>query len=110
MKIFIYGDSNTWGQMPNVNGYNKDAIIEQLRSRGYGWVDWSALDGDGGDLSSTGQAWSYLMNSVTDNIEVILLHDYNWITTAILPDFIQWLQDNGYEIYPLFYESNMINK
>lgn len=91
-------------------GGKKDAIVEQLRNRGYGWVDWSALDGDGGDLTSTEQAWGYLMNSVTDNIEVILLHDYNWITTAILPDFIQWLQDNGYEIYPLFYDSNVINK
>ena len=37
MKIFIYGDSNTWGQMTNVNGYNKDAIIEQYPSECIWW-------------------------------------------------------------------------
>ena len=26
MKILIYGDSNTWGQIPNINGYNKNNI------------------------------------------------------------------------------------
>lgn len=25
MKIYIYGDSNTWGYVPNINGYSKDA-------------------------------------------------------------------------------------
>ena len=88
----------------------KDPIIEQLRNRGYGWVDWSAQDGDGGELYSTSQAWSYIYNSVNDNIEVILMHDYNGITTEILDDLIKYLKENGYELYPLFYESNMINK
>ena len=44
------------------------------------------------------------------NIEVVLLHDYNGITTAILPDIIEYLQNNGYILLPLFYESNVINK
>lgn len=26
MKIFIYGDSNTWGYVPNINCYSKDSI------------------------------------------------------------------------------------
>ena len=88
----------------------KDPIIEQLRARGYGWVDWSANDGDGGNLSSTDQAWNNFTSTINDNIEVILFHDYNYYTTAILPDAITYLQNNGYEIYPLFYESNKINK
>lgn len=88
----------------------KDPIIEELRNRGYGWVDWTALDGDGGDLYSTEQAWSILTNSLDENIEVILMHDYNAITTSILEDVIVYLQDNGYILLPLFYESNMINK
>ena len=88
----------------------KDPIIERLRERGYGWVDWSANDGDGGGLSSTDQAWSNFVSTINDNIEVILFHDYNYYTTEILPDVIVYLQDNGYEIYPLFYESCMINK
>lgn len=88
----------------------KQGIIDQLRARGYGYVDWSAGDGDGGGLYSVEQAWSNLYSSVNSNIEVILFHDYNGITTAILPDFITYLKTNGYEIYPLFYESNMIKK
>ena len=88
----------------------KNPIIDRLRERGYGWVDWTAIDGDGKALYSTDQAWQNIYSSVNDKIEVILLHDYNRITTEILPDLISYLKNNGYEIYPLFYESNMINK
>lgn len=88
----------------------KGPIIEALRSKGYGWVDWTAQDGDGGGLYSEDQAWSLLKGSLDKNIEVILFHDYNTITTNILPDVINYLRENGYELYPLFYESNMINK
>jgi len=88
----------------------KNPIIERLREKGYGWVDWSANDGDGKALYSKEQAWNNLYSTVNDNIEVILFHDYNGITTEILPDVIDYLRNNGYELYPLFYESNMINK
>lgn len=37
MKIFIYGDSNTFGQIPNINGYSKDAIIEQYPAKNMWW-------------------------------------------------------------------------
>ena len=84
--------------------------MESLRQRGYGWVDWTANDGDGKALYSHEQAWNNLYSTVNDNIEVILFHDYNRITTEILPDVIKYLKDNGYELYPLFYESNMISK
>lgn len=88
----------------------KDPIIENLRARRYGWVDWSANDGDGGNLRSAEQAWNNFTSTINENIEVILFHDYNYYTTEILPDVITYLQENGYEIYPLFYESNKINK
>ena len=88
----------------------KEPIINSLREKGYGWVDWTANDGDGGGLHSQEQAWNNLRNTINNNIEVILFHDYNGITTAILPDVIDYLRENGYECYPLFYESNMINK
>lgn len=29
MDILVYGDSNTWGQIPNINGYSKDAVAKQ---------------------------------------------------------------------------------
>lgn len=88
----------------------KDDIITKLRSRGYGWVDWTAGDGDGGGLSSRDQAWNNFVSTINDKIEVILFHDYNKYTTQILPDAIKYLEENNYEIFPLFYESNVINK
>ncbi len=97
------GGSRTSGKL-------KDGIIEKLKERGYGWVDWSAQDGDGGDLQSKEQAWNNLTSSIDENIEVILFHDYNNITTALLPDAIEYLQNKGYILLPLFYESNTINK
>lgn len=91
-------------------GGNKDAIIERLRARGYGWADWNSEDGDGRDLSSNEQAWRILTNTIDEKLEVVLLHDYNPYTTALLPRIIEYLQDNGYELYPMFYESHMVNK
>lgn len=37
MNIFIYGDSNTWGQIPNINGYSKDAVIKQYPKEQIWW-------------------------------------------------------------------------
>ena len=88
----------------------KEPIIEQLRKRGYGWVDWNALDGDGKKLDSYEQAWNIFTSSINENIEVVLFHDYNSITTALLPQAITYLQENNYVILPLFYESNVVNK
>ncbi len=89
---------------------NKEGIMQRLRERGYGWVDWTAQDGDGKALGSTSEAWNNLVSSLDSNIEVILFHDYSAITTSILPDAIKYMKDQGYELYPLFYESNMISK
>lgn len=91
-------------------GKLKNSIIEQLRKRGYGWVDWNAEDGDGKDIQNKNQAWSILKSTLGDKIEVILLHDYNTVTTSMLGEIIEYLQKDGYILLPLFYESNMINK
>ena len=91
-------------------GYLKDPIIDRLRERGYGWIDWSALDGDAEDIENETQAWNYLMSTMGDNVEVILFHDYSSITSNILPDVINTLRDQGYILLPLFYESRMVNK
>lgn len=88
----------------------KGEIIERLREKGYGWVDWTAQDGDGGGLKTREQAWSIFTKTINSNIEVVLFHDYNYITYSILPDAIQYLEDNNYIILPLFYDSIMINK
>ena len=97
------GGSGTAGSL-------KYPIIEALKQRGYGWVDWTAHDGDGGNLRSTSEAWSKLKASIDSDIEVILFHDYCSITINMLPDIIEYLQNKGYLLLPLFYESNMINK
>ena len=91
-------------------GKLKEPIAAKLKERGYGWVDWTCEDGDGGDLKSKEQAWANIKYGLNSNIEVILLHDYNKITISILPELIEYLQEKGYVLLPLFYESNMINK
>ena len=88
----------------------RDAIISRLRSVGYGYVDWTALDGDGGYLPTKDKAWSTFTQSINDNIEVVLFHDYHAITTSILPDAIEYLENHGYVLLPLFYESSVVNK
>ena len=91
-------------------GRLKDGIAEKLREKGYGWVDWTAEDGDGRDLETQEQAWRLLKGGLDEGIEVILMHDYNEITYSILPDVIDYLENNDYILLPLFYDSVMINK
>ena len=91
-------------------GGKKQAIIKKLRANGYGWVDWTAQDGDGGNLKNKQQAWKNFTGTINSKIEVVLFHDYSQITLSILPDAIDYLRKNGYELFPLFYESNMVNK
>ena len=61
-------------------------------------------------LKSKTEAWKNMKASIDEPIEVILFHDYSKITTSLLPEFIEFLQNKGYILLPLFYESNMINK
>lgn len=37
MKIFIYGDSNTWGQVPNDSGYSKNAVRKRYKKEELWW-------------------------------------------------------------------------
>lgn len=90
------------------NGYYQ--IIEMLKNNHYGWVDWTAQDGDGGYLPSYEKAWSNFTSTINENIEVILFHDYSNITIAMLPQAIEYLQNNNYILLPLFYDSIKVNK
>jgi len=91
-------------------GKLKEKIMSKLREANYGWVDWTASDGDGGALYSKQEAWNNFTKSIDQDIEVVLFHDYSSITLSILPDAIEYLRDNNYIILPLFYESVMIKK
>ena len=83
---------------------------EALYNAGYGWVDWTAGDGDGGYLPNYDTGWKNLTGTINENIEVILFHDYHKVTTSLLPEAIKYLQNKNYILLPLFYESVMINK
>ena len=87
-----------------------DKIMKSLQDRHYGWVDWTAQDGDGGYLPSYEKAWSNFTNSINENIEVILFHDYSNITISMLPSAIEYLEERDYILLPLFYESVKVNK
>ena len=87
-----------------------NAMKQALYKAGYGWVDWTAQDGDGGSLPNYATGMKNFKGSINDSIEVVLFHDYHQVTTAMLPEVIKYLRDNNYIILPLFYESVMINK
>lgn len=87
-----------------------NSSVKELRKMNYGWVDWSASNGDGGDPGNKSQALSKFKSEIDENIEVVLFHDYNRVTLSMLPDAIEYLQKKGYVILPLFYDSVKINK
>lgn len=97
------GGSSTAGKL-------KNSIIAELRKNNYGWVDWTSQNGDGGSISSKSQALSNFKKTINEDIEVVLFHDYNYITLSMLPDAIKYLESKGYILLPLFYDSIMINK
>ena len=85
-------------------------IKNWLKENNYGWVDWTAQDGDGGYLPSYDVAWNNFTKTIDENIEVILFHDYSNITIAMLPEAIEYLEERDYILLPLFYDSIKINK
>ena len=91
-------------------GSRGKAMKQALYEAGYGWVDWSASDGDGGYLKDYATGMSNLKKTLGEKIEVVLFHDYHKVTTSMLPEVIKYLRDNNYIILPLFYDSVMINK
>ena len=93
-----------------LGNYNTEIAISKLREMGYGWTDWTAGDGDGGYLPNTTIAWDNFTKTINENIEVVLFHDYSRPTIEILPDAISYLENNGYILLPLFYDSVKINK
>lgn len=94
----------------NSSKHLKDSIIKELKNNGYGWVEWTASNGDGGSVMDKETAIRNLKNTINEDIEVILFHDYNYATLSSLPEVIEYLRSNNYVLLPLFYESRMVNK
>lgn len=87
-----------------------NSAVNELRKNNYGWVDWSAANGDGGEPGTKAQALSRFKDEINEDIEVVLFHDYNRVTLSMLPEAIEHLQNKGYILLPLFYDSVKINK
>ncbi len=98
------------GTANSLMGSGVSSVKSWLKENGYGWVDWSAQDGDGGYLPSYDTAWNNFTKSIDEDIEVILFHDYSYTTISMLPEAIEYLQNKDYIILPLFYDSVKINK
>ena len=47
----------------------KEPIINSLREKGYGWVDWTASNGDGGDPGNKSKALSRFKKEIDEDIE-----------------------------------------
>ena len=97
-------------QKLNLNSNSNDEYLNELRKNNYGWVDWTAQDGDGGGVANTTVAWNNLTNSINEDIEVVLFHDYSYTTLSILPKAIEYLENKDYILLPLFYDSIKVNK
>ena len=102
------GGSGTSRALAGNNATNQ--IMQRLKENGYGWVDWTAQDGDGGYLADYNTGWKKFTDSINENIEVVLFHDYNNVTASLLGDAIKYLEDRNYILLPLFYESIKVNK
>lgn len=99
------------GGSPTAGGY-KPEIVQLLRERGYGYVDWSAYSGDGFSAPLDAEtAYQTVIRTVgNQQIAVVLMHDYSAATAEALPRIIETLRAKGYLLLPLTYESCMINK
>jgi len=92
----------------SVNTYNKaiyQELIAEMVRRGYTYYDWNASSGDaGGSGVSTRTIINNCLNTYTDvNHKILLLHDGSGHgnTAAALPEVIEGLQEQGYELKAL---------
>lgn len=101
-KVYRFpgGSSNT---VANVNIQDCMAYLEE---KGYVYFDWNAQNGDAVDYYVTPEqlndnVMSYVRNNKGDT--VVLMHDLgsHYNTIEALPDLIDTLQEEGYEILPI---------
>lgn len=92
------------------SGNLRNSITNKLKDMNYGWVDWTASNGDGGWVGDKQTAINNLKKTINEDIEVILFHDYSYATLDSLPEVIEYLRKEKYILLPLFYESKMVNK
>lgn len=86
-------------------------IANSLKEKGYNYVDWNVIVGDGSDaLIKQKRPFEWFKEQIKGkNIAVILMHDYCLQTLQDLPKILQYLKDNNYLILPLSNKSIMVN-
>ena len=91
-------------------GSLKNSMINSLTAEGYGWVDWTGSVGDGGASIPAEKKLHNFKKHLDQPIEVMLMHDYSKTTLEMLPEAIEYAEENNYIFAPLFYDSVMVNK
>ncbi len=95
------GGSSTAGKL-------KSSIVSEIHKMGYKYVDWNCQTGDGSDkMMAEHDAFYWYKNTCTQNIIVILMHDYNYSTYSNLDKIIKDLRERNYLILPLTNKSVM---
>ena len=98
------------GGSPTAGRFKLD-IANALKEKGYNYVDWNVIVGDGSDaLIKQKRPYEWVKDQIKGkDIAVILMHDYCLETLQDLPKILQYLKDNGYLILPLTNKSIMVN-
>lgn len=92
-------------------GKLKLSIASELKEKGYSYVDWNVIVGDGSDLLlKQKRPYEWFKEQIKDKkIALILMHDYSEATLEDLPKILQYLKTNDYMILPLSNQSIMVN-
>ena len=94
-------------------GENADAIKEELKKAGLGWIDWTVDSGDswGADTATADLISSNVAEAAKDQkIMVILFHEWSKPSLEAMPSIIESLSEQRYIFLPLFPESMMVQK
>ena len=88
----------------------RDSIVDELHKKGYKYVNWTCETGDGSDARLKEKSeWEWYKSTCTQDIIVLLMHDYHKGTVDILDKIIDDLRDRNYVILPLSNKSMMAN-
>lgn len=88
----------------------RTAVIEELNTQGYGWIDWSANAFDSGTNVKTKEfvARTVVWQVSQEQISVVLMHDWRLETLGALDKIVPQLKEKGYIFLPLFKESSTV--
>ncbi len=91
-------------------GNLKEPIVNALKED-YKYVQWNVDVGDGSSAAmEVGRPYEYFLSQIeSQDIALILMHDYSEKTIEDLPKIIEYLIEHDYMILPLTNKSTMVN-